>query len=202
MMAQRTTMSAIPKKKLTEAEYLSIERAAEFKSEFYDGEMFAMAGASFAHNRVKDNLHGELYGALKSGAFVALTSDMRVKSRKARSYTYPDIVVVCDKPEFEDGELDVLLNPVVVIEVLSPSTEDFDRGGKRRRYQQIESLQEYVLVAQDRADIEHYARQANGKWEQTIITGLDADLALASIPARIPLAAIYAGVAFPEPPLD
>jgi Uma2 family endonuclease len=193
-------MTAIPKRKLTEEQYLAIERAAEFKSEYYDGEMFAMAGASYPHNRIKDNLHGELYIALRNGPCKALTSDMRVKAANSSSYSYPDLVVLCGEPKFTDAKKDTLLNPRAIIEVLSPSTEDFNRGGKRRRYQMIESLQEYVLVAQDRADIERYVRQTNGNWEQSILAGLDATLEFPSLEVSIPVSAIYAGVTFPEQP--
>lgn len=191
-------MSAVPKKKFTEAEYLAIERAAAFKSEYYDGEIFAMAGASMSHNFILNNLHGELYAALKNSKCHALISDMRVKSERARAYTYPDIVVVCGEPELADEHADVLLNPTVIVEVLSPSTEDFDRGGKRRRYQRIESLQEYIIVAQDEADIEQYVRQKNNRWEQRDIAGLESELAFASIPAKIRLADIYANIALPD----
>ena len=191
-------MSAVPKKKLTEEEYLAIERAAEFKSEFYDGEMFAMAGASYDHNLIVDNLHGALHAQLKGGRCRALVGDMKVKTGRSRSYSYPDIVILCGKPEFHDNKRDILLNPRVIIEVLSPTTQDFNRGGKRRRYQTIDSLQEYILVAQDRADIEQHVRQRNCKWEQTIITGLDANLVFAAVNARLPFADIYAGIEFPE----
>ncbi len=194
-------MSAIPKTKLSEADYLAIERAARFKSEYYDGEMFAMAGTSVPHNYIIDNLHGELYACLKGKPCRALVSDMKVKSARARSYSYPDIVIVCGEPEAEDDRKDVLLNPTAIIEVLSPSTQEFDRGGKRRKYQLIDSLQEYILVAQDEPDVEQYVRKPNGRWEQSIVAGLDAELVFASIPAKIPLAAIYAGIAFLNKPL-
>ena len=148
-------MSAIAKKKLTETEYLAIERAAGFRSEFYNGEMFAMAGAKFPHNRIKDNLAGQIYAQLAGGPCYPLVSDMRVKVLKTGLQTYPDILIVCGEPEFPDAETtDVLLNPSAIVEVLSPSTEKYDRGSKFRQYQQIETLKEIVLVAQDEPVIE------------------------------------------------
>src|SRR5436190_8120239 len=123
-------MSTAPKMKLTPAEYLAIERQAEFKSEYYRGEMFAMAGASRQHCFVKDNLAGELHQQLKGGPCRSLTSDMRLKVEPTGLYTYPDIAIICGKPEFEDNEADTLLNPTVIAEVLSDSTEKYDRGTK------------------------------------------------------------------------
>lgn len=193
-------MSAVPKRKLTAADYLRIERAAEFKSEFYDGEMFAMAGASREHTFVKDNLVGELHARLKGGPCRAVSSDMRVKVSATGLYTYPDVVILCGQPEFEDANGDVLLNPQIVIEVLSDSTEKYDRGAKFRQYQQIPSLREYVLVAQDQPLVERFTRQPGGGWLLTAAEGLDAELVLDSVPARVPLADVYAGVTFPESP--
>src|SRR5919199_1130147 len=135
-------MSAVPKTRLTPEQYLAIERKAEFKSEYYNGEMFAMAGASEPHNRIKDNLIGELHARLKVSACHSYSSDMRVKVSRTGLYTYPDIVIICGKPELEDAHGDTLLNPQVIIEVLSDSTEKYDRGKKFRHYKQIESLRE------------------------------------------------------------
>ena len=193
-------MSAVPKRMLTPAEYLAIERAAEFKSEFYAGEMFAMAGASLSHIRAKDNLARHLGNKLQNGPCVALTSDLRVTVPRTRFYTYPDIVVVCGEPEFEDDHQDILVNPTVIVEVLSPSTQSYDRGAKLRQYRQILSLREYILVEQEEPVIEQLVLLPNGKWEQTIITGLESSLILSAVAAEIPLRDIYAGVKFPEKP--
>ena len=122
-------MTAVPRKKLTPAEYLAIERQAEFKSEFLNGEMFAMAGASLPHTRIKDNLARMLNNQLEGGPCFAATSDLRVKVSATGLYTYPDAVVICDEPEFEDADVDTLLNPRVIIEVLSPPTPVMTRGG-------------------------------------------------------------------------
>ena len=146
-------MSALPKPKLTVAEYLARERRAEFKSEFFNGEVFAMAGASRAHNFVKENLIGELFARLKGGPCRTLSSDQRVSVAATGLYAYPDIIILCGPAVSDPADDDTLTNPTVLIEVLSPSTERYDRGAKFRNYQKIPSLLEYVLVAQDEAVI-------------------------------------------------
>ena len=196
-------MSAVPKpRKLTEAEYLRIERAAPTKSEFYAGEMFAMSGARYPHNRAKENLVIELGSRFRGGACQTLSSDMRVKVTASGLYCYPDVVVVCGEPEFEDEEGDTLLNPRVVIEVLSKSTDRYDRTTKFDHYQRVPAVQEYVLVSQDEPLVERYVRQADGAWGRVAFAGLDAELAFASVPAAVPLRDVYAGVTFPPPPAD
>jgi Uma2 family endonuclease len=194
-------MSAAPKTKLTPAEYLAIERKAEFKSEYYAGEMFAMAGATYPHNSVKDNLIGELQAQFKGGPCRTLSSDQRVKVPKTGLYTYPDIVVICEPPQFEDEEFDTLLNPRVIIEVLSESTETYDRGTKARHYKRISFLKEYILVSQQEPFVERMVRQDDGSWKVTEFAGLDAMLEFISVPAKVALAEIYRGVEFPEPKL-
>jgi Uma2 family endonuclease len=195
-------MSAVPKKKYTEAEYLAIEREAEYKSEFYNGEIFAMAGATYDHNRVKDNLASALNRQLTGGPCYALTSDMKVKVKATGLFAYPDIVVMCDPPEFLDETKTVLLNPAVVVEVLSPSTEKYDRGTKFRHYQRVSSLREIVLVAQDEPVCERFVRQADGTWNLATATHLEEDLIFVTIPARVRLSEIYAGITFPEAPMQ
>src|SRR3954469_18701066 len=131
-------MTAVPRIRLTPAEYLAIERKAEFKSEYLNGEMFAMAGASPAHNSVKENLIVRLGGRLWGGPCRSYSSDQRVKVSATGLYTYPDIVIVCGTPEFDDADRDTLVNPRAIIEVLSDSTAGYDRGPKFRHYQRIE----------------------------------------------------------------
>jgi Uma2 family endonuclease len=179
------------------AEYLAIEKAAEFKSEFYDGEMFAMAGASRDHNRVRENLVGELFGRLRGGPCSSFSSDMRVRVNKTGLYTYPDMLIVCGVEEYPPGDPDTLLNPTVILEVLSPSTERYDRTIKFRHYKQIESLREYVLVSQDEPAIERRIRQPDGRWILVEVTDLDAEFVLDSVPLSVPMADIYRGVVFP-----
>jgi Uma2 family endonuclease len=193
-------MSAAAKTYLTPEEYLAIERQAAFRSEYYGGEMFAMAGASAEHNAIKDNLIGELYARLKSGPCRTYSSDMRVKVEANRAFMYPDIIVQCEPPRFTDDKLDTLLNPRVVIEILSPTTEKYDRGGNFRIYQQIPSLQEYVLVSQDSPRCERYVRGTGGSWQYQAFDGIQAELELASVPVRVALRDVYAGVSFPEDP--
>jgi Uma2 family endonuclease len=193
-------MSAIPKTKLTPAEYLARERTAEFKSEYYRGETFAMAGASREHNSVKENLIVELGIRLKGSPCRSFSSDQRVKVSATGLYTYPDIAIVCGKAEYDPLDRDTLLNPVAIIEVLSPSTESYDRGAKFRQYQQLPSVNEYILVSQTEPLVERYVRGSNGDWAYTAIPGPAGELNFATVSARIPLADIYNGVEFPNEP--
>ena len=194
-------MSAVPKRKLTEAEYLAIERAAEFKSEFYAGEMFAMAGASPAHNRLKENLILELGTRLRGGPCHTYSSDQRVRVDRTGLYTYPDLVVVCGKDEVDPADRDTLVNPTVIVEVLSPSTAKYDRGKKFDHYRTIASLREYVLVWQDEVRVERFVRRPDGEWGLTVLTQPADVLALAAVPAQVSVADVYAGVELPEQPL-
>lgn len=187
-------MSAAPKRLFTPQEYLAQERHATIRSEYYRGELFAMAGTSYEHCLIKDNLARETGDQLKGGPCHVVTSDMRVKVNATGLYTYPDIVVVCDQPEFEDAEVDTLLNPRALVEVLSESTEKYDRGEKFAQYRQVKSLQEYVLVAQDRPLVERYVRQPDGSWLMTEFADRAGVFEFASIPVRVPLTEIYRGV--------
>ncbi|CCE23573.1 Uma2 family endonuclease [Methylotuvimicrobium alcaliphilum] len=193
-------MSAVLKKKYyTQEEYLAIERQAQIKSEYVDGEMFAMTGASREHNLININIASELRAQLKSRPCEVYINDMRVKAKKARSYHYPDIAVACDTPQFEDNHVDTLINPSVIIEVLSLSTEAYDRGAKFSHYRKIESLREYLLVAQDQPLIERYVRQGDA-WLLTETAGLDTSVHLESIDCVLSLKEIYDKVAFePDP---
>lgn len=193
-------MSTVMTSVLSSEEYLARERRAEWRSEFYRGEMFAVAGASWEHTLIKDNLAGEAGNRLKGGPCHVATSDLRVKISATGLYTYPDVVVVCDEPRFEDQVQDTLLNPRVIVEVLSDSTEKYDRGTKFGHYRQLPSLQEYVLVAQDRPLVERFIRQADDSWVLTAFSDLSGTFDFGSIAAAIPMAEIYRGVQFPENP--
>jgi Uma2 family endonuclease len=193
-------MSSAPQTKLTPAEYLAIERKAEVKSEYYRGEMFAMAGASEEHSLVKDNLAREVGNQLKNGPCRVVTSDMRVKVDATGLYTYPDVVIYCDKGQFEDAVFDTLLNPRVIVEVLSDSTERYHRGAKAQQYWRIASLQEYVLVSQSTPLVERRVRQPDGSWLMTEFSGLDQMVDFVSVSARVSLAEIYRNVEFPQNP--
>ncbi len=191
-------MTAVAKTKLSVLEYLASERRAEFKSEFFQGEMFAMAGASPAHNFIKENLSIELGTRLKGGPCRALSADQRIKVERTGLFTYPDLLIFCGDPAYDEEDPYTLLNPVAIIEVLSPSTEKYDRGAKFRNYQQIPSLTEYILVAQDEAVCERFVRSADGSWAFVSFVGLAAEMDFTSVRAKIPLADIYNGVTFAE----
>jgi Uma2 family endonuclease len=193
-------MSAVLKQtRYTAEEYLALERSASIKSEFHDGQIFAMTGASRAHNLMTVNIGRELSLQLKNRPCEAYISDMRVKAANARSYHYPDIAVVCGKPEFEDAFVDTLLNPTLLVEILSPSTEAYDRGGKFAHYRKITSLQEYLLVMQDQPSIERYLRQGD-VWVLSEAVGLNASLSLVSIDCILSLREVYDKVEFDTPP--
>jgi Uma2 family endonuclease len=188
-------MSAQPTPRLTPEEYLAIERAAEFKSEYYDGQMFAMSGGSFPHALIAPNLTRALGNALAGRGCKVFSSDLRVRASR-RAYFYPDVTVVCEAPRAADDQNDILLNPAVVVEVLSKSTEGYDRGLKSQQYRQIDSLQEYALVSQTEPRIEVYRRAPGGEWILREFTGLDSGCHFASLSCDIPLAAVYEGVSF------
>lgn len=189
---------AQPQPKLTETEYLAIERQAETKSEFLDGEMFAMSGASFRHNLLVANLLRELGNALRTRSCDVLPPDMRVHVPTTSLYTYPDVTVVCGDAEFVDGQFDTLTNPTVLVEVLSPSTADYDRGKKFENYRTIPSLQEVLLVDQDTVHIVRYRKLEGGSWILTETRDRTAQLQLESIEVSLALAEIYAKVEFDD----
>ncbi len=155
-------MSALlPKTHYTVEDYLTLERSASYKSEYRDVQIYAMNSTSRKHNLVSGNIYRELSLQLKKRPCEAYIKDMRVKAAEASSYHYPDVAVVCGTPQFEDAQVDTLLNPTLLIEVLSPSTEAYDRGSKFALYRKIASLREYLLVAQDQPNIERYVRQGD-----------------------------------------
>jgi len=184
-------MSAVVAQNLhSREEYLVLERSASVKSEFHDGHIYAMTGASREHNLIAVNIARELSLQLKGRPCEAYVNDMRIKAAEARSYHYPDVVVVCEKPQFEDQQADSLLNPTVVIEVLSPSTEAYDRGEKFAHYRKIISLREYLLVSQDKPLIERFVREGD-RWVLTEAEGLDGLLPLESIGCSLALREVY-----------
>jgi Uma2 family endonuclease len=181
---------------ITSEEYLAIERKAEFKSEYFNGEIFAMSGASPEHNQITANVLAEIHTQFKKRPCRVYMNDMRVKVSPTGLYTYPDIVALCEQARFDDKQTDTLLNPTVIIEVLSDSTEDYDRGKKFQHYRTLASLQEYLLIAQDKCHIEHYIRQTNNQWLFSDINDLEATLELPSIECSLILADIYDKVEF------
>src|SRR3712207_3471038 len=149
----------------TPAEYETFERTTDARHEYLDGQVYAMAGESIEHSRICVNIAAELRAQLKGGPCEALSPNMKVVTSPAGLFSYPDVVVVCGEPQFYDERRDILLNPTVVFEVLSPSTEAYDRGEKFLRYRtQVAALREYVLVSQHRPLVERYARQPDGSW--------------------------------------
>ena len=184
-------MSSQPKLRLTPEEYLTVEREAEYKSEYYDGEVFAMAGASARHVLIVTNVVRELGTQLKRRPCTVYSSDLRVRVSETGLYTYPDVAVVCGVPQWADDQRDTLLNPTLIVEVLSDSTKDYDRGGKFEHYRTLESLSEYVLIAQDKIHVEHFARQPDNRWILSETNRVEDTIHLSSIGCNLELAEIY-----------
>ncbi len=184
---------------LTLDDYLEIERASEFRNDYVNGRITAMSGESLSHGRIKGNVYREISSHLKGKNCEAFTSDMKVKVEGMSPFKYPDVVVVCGKPEMHDARKDLLLNPLVIIEVLSPSTEAVDRGEKFDLYQAIPSLKYYILIAQDRSNVTVLTRQSNNHWNLELITDLNALLIIPDLDCQIPLHEIYDRVEFPAP---
>ena len=203
-------MASLPKSvpRYSEEEYLALERSSEERHEYLDGEIYLMAGESPAHGTICTNLTIEVGSQLKRTPCRAFSKDTKVRSGpipKSRYsaeglYSFPDLVVVCGEMQFLDEHRDVLINPTVIIEVLSPSTEAFDRGEKFLRYRTyLPSLTDYVLVAQNRPLVEHFIRQADGKWLlAATATDLAESVSIASIGCVLRLSELYDRVVFPE----
>ena len=189
-------MSSAPLTRLTPEEYLERERKAEYKSEYYQGEVFAMAGASPNHGSVVTNLVASLHGRLKGRGCKVWATDLRLRVSATGLYTYPDVMVVCGPPSLADDRRDTLLNPNLIIEVLSDSTRDYDRGRKFQQYRTLASLLEYVTVEQDGVHVEQWARQPDQRWMLTEVEDTGATLSLASIGVDLPLSEIYEGIEF------
>ncbi|HEY8602461.1 MAG TPA: Uma2 family endonuclease [Thermomicrobiales bacterium] len=190
-------MAAEPITAMSVEEYLEFERTSETKHEYYGGEVLAMARASYDHNTIVGNVFAGLRAQLRGKPCRVNFSDIRVQIPDSRLFIYPDLTVVCGQPQFRDERRDVLLNPKVIIEILSPSTESHDQGKKFQHYRTIESLDEYVLIAQDAPRIEHFVRQANDRWLFSEAIGIDATLALPTIDCTLPLAEVYQEVEHP-----
>lgn len=187
-------MSTQPKTFITPEQYLEIERKAEYKSEYCNGEMFAMSGARAPHNSLIWNFVAALAGQLRGGPCRGYPNDMRVQVSATGLYTYPDVIVVCGEPQFLDETQDTLLNPTLIIEVLSPSTEAYDRGRKFEHYRSVPSLEQYVLVASDRMQIDCYTRQPGGQWLLTSAGKPEELLTLESVRCTVKLSDLYEGV--------
>lgn len=191
-------MSAHPAPLYTPEQYIELEREAEFKSEYISGQIFAMAGGSAKHSKIGNNIGGEIRSWLRGTPCDAFNSDLRVTIMQTGLKTYPDVTVVCGEAHFHPLDGDSVINPTVLFEVLSPTTEAYDRGEKWAHYQRLGSLQEYVLVSQHRAYVEHYVRQDDGSWKFTATSDLDGTITLPSLGCELPLAEIYDKVTFEE----
>jgi Uma2 family endonuclease len=184
-------MSSPAQQHYTPEEYLALERQAECKSEYYAGEILAMAGASRWHNLVVANVIGELRSQLKGRPCTTYPSDMRVKISPTGLYTYPNVTVVCGEAQFEDHQQDTLLNPTLIVEVLSESTEAYDRGDKFAHYRKLASLTQYVLITQTKPHVGHYVRQADHRWLLAEADSLSDSVHLPSIDCHLALAEVY-----------
>jgi Uma2 family endonuclease len=179
---------------LSPEQYLAIERTAAYKSEYVDGIVYAIAGNSERHNLIVGNLITELDINLRTTGCKVYPSDMKVLTPGSNPFFYPDVSVVCGESKFADDKKDVILNPVLIVEVLSETTAAFDRGKKFQSYQSIETAQEYVLVAQDEIVVETFLRQQGVHWLYTRASGLDASILLRSIACELPLKDIYSKI--------
>jgi len=188
--------AAVALSRITPEEYLQLERQSATKHEYFDGEIFAMAGASRKHCKISANLIYIFTGKFKGTPCNVYANDFRVKVKETGLYTYPDVIITCGKEILEDQVKDTLLNPLIIIEILSPSTESYDRGKKFSHYRQIESLQNYVLVSQDEPHIELFERQINHQWILSEKVGLENSIELPAIEYTLPLAEVYDKIDF------
>lgn len=184
-------MTAQPQRSFTEAEYLAFEQASEHKHEYYQGDVYAMTGGTEFHNLLSGNTYAALHAQLRRRECRVYNSDQRLKIMATGLYTYPDVTVVCGQPQFVEASRLTLINPTVIVEVLSPSTERYDRGMKFRHYRTLPSLHDYLLIAQDEPRIEHYSRQSDVIWQLAEAVGLTAQLTLRSIECVLALADVY-----------
>jgi Uma2 family endonuclease len=197
MQAEGVMSSAAVKTRYTPEQYLALERKSPLKHEYYKGSIFEMSGASRRHNRIAGNLFREVGNQLRGRPCEVYVSDMRVCITSTGLYTYPDVVAVCGEPRLQDSEFDTLLNPNLIIEVLSPSTEAYDRGNKFAQYRRLASLKEYVLVAQDRMLVERYTRQGED-WLLNELSQPEDVLRLDSIACAVAVREVYERVSFSE----
>lgn len=191
MAFKGNTMTAQPQDFISEEEYLLFERASQTKHEYFNGRIYAMTGAKEAHNLIAGNTLASLHRQLRTKPCRVYPSDMRVKVIKTGLNTYPDVVVVCGQPQFSDKVLDTLLNPVVIIEVLSASTERYDRGMKFQNYRTIDTLRDYILIAQDQYHIEHFSRQDSGLWVLQEATESATGIHIPSIDCELNMQDVY-----------
>ena len=191
-------MSAQPLPYYTMEQYAALEDEAEYKSEFIAGRIYAMSGGTPKHSLIAGNIIRELGNLLKRGPCQVYTSDLRIGIMPIDVETYPDVTIVCGEPHVNPFDKNSIINPSVIFEVLSPSTERYDRGEKWARYRRLDSLEEYILVSQDKPEVEQYIRQDSGLWSYKAVEGLDAASVLTVLGAVLPLAEIYDRITFEE----
>lgn len=184
-------MASHPKNYFTPEEYLEMERKADCKNEYFNGEIFAMGGASPRHVLIVTNVVSELRTQLKNRPCTVYSTDLRVRVSATGLYTYPDVIVVCGEPRFADDHRDTLLNPTLIVEVLSNSTKDYDRGDKFEQYRALESFKEYILIAQDKHHVEHFVRQSDNTWLLSETNQLEDAIELTSIGCNLKLMEAY-----------
>lgn len=184
-------MAANPIPKVTAEEYLAADRAAPFRSEFVNGEVFAMSGGRLAHAQLISQISRELQDALDDGPCIVTVSDLRLQIAAGETYVYPDVMVLCGEPIYAEGHRDIITNPSAVVEVLSESTERWDRGGKFAQYRRVASLREYVLVSQDAMRVEWFTREDNGVWTYREAVGPEAVVRLDGLGVSLGVGRIY-----------
>jgi Uma2 family endonuclease len=185
-----------PKIYLSQQEYLEFERNSEEKHEYYNGEIFAMSGASFKHNIIEDNIRGELHNFLKGKQCRSFGSNLRTSVHSNTSYTYPDVIIICGKPEFTDDQFDTVLNPTLIIEILSASTANYDKGIKFELYREISSLKEYITLDSQKIHVEQYVKNDNKTWTLQEFKSLSDSLTLTCIKMPVLVDDWYQGVEF------
>ncbi|HEY8597873.1 MAG TPA: Uma2 family endonuclease [Thermomicrobiales bacterium] len=185
-----------PAPALTPEEYLDLERASAEKHEYIEGKLVPVTGLSFQHNLIQFNLIANLKPQLPRTGCHGFGGALRVKSGAEPIYSYPDLAIVCGEPAVGTDGADTLLNPILLLEIMSPATEDYDRGEKLAHYRRIPTLEEYVLVAQESPLIEHHVRQGDGTWRWSAIAGLDETITLPTIGCTLLLADVYDGIPF------
>ena len=189
-------MSALPEQYLSLQDYFQLEETSEMKHEYYQGTIYDMAGANLRHNLIVTNLISSLHTQLRGSACNVFPSDLRIKVEAIGLYTYPDLSILCGDVQYADGREDCVSNPALLIEVLSPNTERYDRGKKFQYYRTIETLHDYLLIAQDNAHVEHYVRQDAQRWMLMEYSGDDQSIPLDAIGCTLTLASIYENVVF------
>ena len=190
-------MSSQPKHSYSVEEYLALDREAEYKNEYVAGEIFAMGGASPKHVLIAGNTAREFGNRLRDTNCQVYSADLRVQADVGNAYHYPDVAVVCGRPEYLDKRKDTVTNPLVIVEVLSPATRNYDRGDKFASYRRLDSLREYILIAQEACHVEHFVRKEGG-WEFTEIDDCQGNLMVPTLGIAIPLTELYAKVEFLE----